>query len=551
MAYKDAPNSGTFHYVLGVIDDGMSARKTYTLYAYAQAANGTWYLAGEDTITTLDNSGTKYDYGFRSVEITTEEPYNIGDEIRIVANVKNYKISAGPDYKVEVRDRDGTLLNRDYENALDGKDTHNAYLYPVLEQDQVEDGYIEYTLHIKADEPGWLEADNSDNKETIRIKIQNGSSTNYNLEIEKILYKYTDESESYADLENNMVLGYDRRIKFKVIVKNSTDSASPDYTVVVYDENGSKLDEDSEPYLDPKDQTNAYLYVTMDKRGTQRLKFVVEPADKSEDKNPGDNVVYKTINFDNMGGGYDCTYLGTASYLNVVASLENSSSGAKGALNWMLNDLKTCNSDGHLAEFKESRYFNNFCKKFNELVLNSNLVYKLLLPGGTKTLIITNEFEEIHYARNLLNRVPESLDRLVAEKENWEMLPYTKASFHMNGDNGEFNLKFVSKNSQHHEAIYDKNGRLVTSALNMGTYNYVGPDDADGHIMYDVETYYKWGNTADIEGKGSTAELAVAGYNIIKFMKNELSKNHYISYGEKFGLPHIDDTEEIPHVNPW
>lgn len=171
VAYKDAPNSGTSCYVRGVIDDGMSAGRTYTLYAYAQAANGTWYLAGEDTITTLDNSGGKYDYGFKSVEITTEEPYNIGDEIRIVANVKNYKSSAGSDYKVEVRDKNGALQDRDYENALDGKDTDNAYLYPVLEQDQVEDGYIEYTVYIKADESGWTEADDINNEETIRIQI--------------------------------------------------------------------------------------------------------------------------------------------------------------------------------------------------------------------------------------------------------------------------------------------------------------------------------------------------------------------------------------------
>lgn len=172
VAYKDAPNSGTSQYVRGVIDDGMSAGRTYTLYAYAQALNGTWYLAGEDTITTLDNSGGKYDYGFKSVEITTEEPYNIGDEIRIAANVKNYKSSAGPDYKVEVRDKNGNLLDRDYENALAGKETDNAYLYPVLEHGHVEDGYIEYTLHIKADESGWRETDDSDNEETIRIKIQ-------------------------------------------------------------------------------------------------------------------------------------------------------------------------------------------------------------------------------------------------------------------------------------------------------------------------------------------------------------------------------------------
>jgi len=171
VVYKNAPDSGTSHYVRGVVDDGMSAGRTYTLYAYAQAANGTWYLAGEDTITTLDNSGGKYDYGFKSVEVTTEEPHKIGDEIEIVADVKNYKSSAGPDYKVEVRDKNGALLNKDYEKALDGKDSDKAFLYPVIELDQVEDGYIEYTVSIKADESGWTEVDDSDNEKTIEIQV--------------------------------------------------------------------------------------------------------------------------------------------------------------------------------------------------------------------------------------------------------------------------------------------------------------------------------------------------------------------------------------------
>lgn len=49
---KTAPNSGTSRYVTGIIDNGMSPGRTYKLYAYAQAQNGIWYLAGSDTITT-------------------------------------------------------------------------------------------------------------------------------------------------------------------------------------------------------------------------------------------------------------------------------------------------------------------------------------------------------------------------------------------------------------------------------------------------------------------------------------------------------------------
>lgn len=37
----------------GIINNGMSAGRTYALYAYAQALNGIWYLAGSDGITML------------------------------------------------------------------------------------------------------------------------------------------------------------------------------------------------------------------------------------------------------------------------------------------------------------------------------------------------------------------------------------------------------------------------------------------------------------------------------------------------------------------
>lgn len=46
-------------YVEDMVNYGMNTGKTYTLYAYAQAANGTWYLAGSDTIT-MKKSNANY-----------------------------------------------------------------------------------------------------------------------------------------------------------------------------------------------------------------------------------------------------------------------------------------------------------------------------------------------------------------------------------------------------------------------------------------------------------------------------------------------------------
>lgn len=51
--------SSSSQYVTGKITDGMSAGRTYTLYAYAQAQNGTWYLAGSATITMLNAPTSK------------------------------------------------------------------------------------------------------------------------------------------------------------------------------------------------------------------------------------------------------------------------------------------------------------------------------------------------------------------------------------------------------------------------------------------------------------------------------------------------------------
>lgn len=49
---------GASNVVTGRVTEGMSAGRTYTLYAYALAKNGTWYLAGTDTITMKGGGST-------------------------------------------------------------------------------------------------------------------------------------------------------------------------------------------------------------------------------------------------------------------------------------------------------------------------------------------------------------------------------------------------------------------------------------------------------------------------------------------------------------
>ena len=63
---------------------------------------------------------------------------------------------------------------------------------------------------------------------------------------------------------------------------------------------------------------------------------------------------------------------------------------------------------------------------------------------------------------------------------------------------GQFsNRKYVSA-CGHFEIVYTEENYLVDErffSLNMGTYNYYGPDKALLHEKFDVEPWIKWGNT--------------------------------------------------------
>lgn len=103
-------------------------------------------------------------------------------------------------------------------------------------------------------------------------------------------------------------------------------------------------------------------------------------------------------------------------------------------------------------------------------------------------------FQTAHYERNTYNHAPSSFAD--ASKLNWTLLPASKSVFHMQGPGGDFNKKFVDPTG-HHEGVYDINGGLVTDPVNMGTYNFFGPQGSTAllHVAADVVPYYLWGNT--------------------------------------------------------
>jgi hypothetical protein len=112
-----------------------------------------------------------------------------------------------------------------------------------------------------------------------------------------------------------------------------------------------------------------------------------------------------------------------------------------------------------------------------------------------------------HYFRNRFFRAPATLDdmvRVITETDNalfiWRLSTWQDTAFHTYGEDGAYNLKFISSDG-HFEAVYDKAGTLLTAdndPLNMGTFNY-GDYQTENikHLKYDVWPYFKWNNTRE------------------------------------------------------
>ncbi len=89
------------------------------------------------------------------------------------------------------------------------------------------------------------------------------------------------------------------------------------------------------------------------------------------------------------------------------------------------------------------------------------------------------------------------------EADKWVLCDIEDSLFHMNGEDGFYNVKFVSICGKY-EAVYNKAGELLTAendALNMGTYNYYSYLKNDKvHGIYDVIPYVFFGNTLNSWG---------------------------------------------------
>ena len=107
---------------------------------------------------------------------------------------------------------------------------------------------------------------------------------------------------------------------------------------------------------------------------------------------------------------------------------------------------------------------------------------------------LTPPSKEEHYNRNQNNiQFPEEYDETFFK--DWD--DSVSANCHQFSAPDRDNVKYVSPDGRY-EAIYDVNNKLVTDPRDVGTYNFVSPnEDAFGHFVKDVIPWIQHGNSPD------------------------------------------------------
>ena len=147
----------------------------------------------------------------------------------------------------------------------------------------------------------------------------------------------------------------------------------------------------------------------------------------------------------------------------------------------MMDDYDTYSKHSDPDEIPDDMW-DAYCTEFNKAIRGSDV-----------------DTEDIHYFRNKLNRAPATRDELIAEKEKWKLLSIGNSLYHMYGEDGLFNTKFISDEGEgKYEGVYNKEGLLLAEEndpVNMGTYNYSSTTvNAILHFGLDMLPYYRWGN---------------------------------------------------------
>ena len=81
---------------------------------------------------------------------------------------------------------------------------------------------------------------------------------------------------------------------------------------------------------------------------------------------------------------------------------------------------------------------------------------------------------------------------------NWENKGEAIAH-NLAGATGNIDYRGTGSNL-HRQAIYDRNGNLVSTPENMGTYDFASPNSSSGvrdHLPVDVQPWTEWGNSSN------------------------------------------------------
>ena len=213
--------------------------------------------------------------------------------------------------------------------------------------------------------------------------------------------------------------------------------------------------------------------------------------------------------------------LGSAEYVEKIQNIAKKS-GNRYALSVIMIDV---DKKGNELDNNEPNNISRFHKLVNSLIFKIGYVDM-----------------QTNYFRNKLNRVPKTLNDLIRSNKTlpvnkrWILVSVADSGYHMQGVDGEYNLKFLSYDS-YDEAVYNKKGILLNEnndPINMGTYNYGAGYSIKDHIRFDQYPYHIWGNSANSPQKGKDAINKGVYLGVINYRKH--AKSVYLYRENLFGM---------------
>jgi hypothetical protein len=226
---------------------------------------------------------------------------------------------------------------------------------------------------------------------------------------------------------------------------------------------------------------------------------------------------YFSATFDNTKDGFE----------NLVVDFNNSKVLAGIELERIINDID--NGIINIDKLSDTEYIN----------LANNICSIFRIKGHVYS-------DKEHYLRNYFSRAPATLIEMIDTILNdnsvfgWQLVSIEETMFHMFGENGEYNLKFVSKDG-YFEAVYNKTGDLLTEIndpINMGTFNYVNPiTEPQKHSKLDVYPYLLWGNTENSKFISIANEVLNREYEAPQLVYGNMDaeKHYYAVYEKLYG----------------